>query len=747
MTEEEEFEFRLRLEKEKETTGKPAPTPQPPTGAAFGIYPKQRATPSRPETREAMRKFEKGAAEVLGLSVPEEPEMSAEKVAGATGFGAGAALAGPRVLRGLGSAIGAVPTAPTKAVGAGLRGLGTALQTIPTAKRTAGGAALFGALETVGQAGEQVGVPRIVSETALLGAPAAGRAVGRAVIGTTQPEITRLSKQAESMGFVLEPAQLRKDKPLGTPGFMEAAKAQNERLAAELASKETGVATQDITPSFLRERVKKLGEEYTQIFDRKLNIDTDLAKQLQEMSKFEQSVNPAGVGPVQQTANNIIGRWQQEYLTQQQKQIENRIKQMMQQQQPRGGVPVMTRLKKEWPTLRDGTSGNVPEWFASVESMTKELSDKLGLKVTPKVWVSESRRPGLYGMATGDGNIIINTSMDAKGAVATAMHEFGHQAEFQLFMDSAPDVKRAVIQAWNEQSKTLPKGLTIEQLRPITAEKYPAEARQRVPSPGEVKGYFNNFSEWFAEQTSRWITTTKAPTDLVEKFFAKVADNWKKIYQRVVGYVPLAKEVDQFFRTNWKGDLLAPINAELTATARAAETPSIPAEQIVAKIDGKELQRLRSNLTRIARTAPDGNDRRVAGNFVNSIDEAIGRYDPVLLDRLRKTNREYAATSVLGEGIEKGWVSQGKVSLQGMGEHLANNIYGFGVGTAQHPLYDLGYMGRELRMRSRVEGTEFPRYDVVSALLGRSRQALGSVVGTRSQTARGVQRSLSEEQP
>ena len=714
--------------------------------AAFGVFPKQRAVPSKPETQERMRGFEKSAADVLGFSVPEDPEMSAEKIGVAGGIGAAAGLSGPSILKGLGTAVNFIPLPPAKVAGATLRGLGTALGAIPAAQRTAGGGAMFGALETAGQVGEQVGVPRIVSESALLGIPSASRTLGKALIGTTRPEITSLAKKAEDIGFVLEPAQLRRDKPLGTSGFMERAKAQNEKLATQLASGETGVKTENITPSFLRERIKKLGDEYKEIFDRKLNIDTDLAKKLSEMVKFEQSVNPASVGPVEKAANNIIARWKDENLTQQTKGIENRINRIMQQQQnPRGGVPVMTRLKKDWPTLRDGTSGNVPEWFAGAESMVKELSDKLGLKVTPKVWVSESRRPGLYGMATGDGNIIINTAMDAKGAVSTALHEFGHQAEFQLFLDSSSNVKKSVMNAFNEQKKGLTPGMTVEQFRPFTAAKYSEEQRKQVPSSKDVNKYYNSFEEWFAEQTSRWITTTKQPTNLVEKFFAGVSNIWKEIYQKVVGHVPIAKDVDQFFRTNWKGDLLAPINAEAPTAVSFAETPSIPSEQIVAKIDGKELQRLRSDMTRIARTAVDGNDRRIAGEFVNAIDSAIGRYDPKLLERLRTTNRQYAATSVLGEGIEKGWVSQGAVSLQGMGEHLANNIYGFGVGTAQHPLYDLGYMGRALRIRSRVEGSEFSKYDAVSALLGRSRQTLGSIVGTRSQAARSIQRKLSEE--
>lgn len=718
--------------------------------AAFGIYPKQRATPAKPETKEAMRQFAETSGELMGFKIRPDAEFEPEKVATAGGLGAALGLGGPTALKALGGGIGMIPTLPTKAVGAGLSGLGTALQAVPAAKRARAGAGTFAGMEAGGQAAEVAGLPPIVGEVAGAGLPEAlgtgAKALGRKLIGTTQPEITDLARKFESLGFKLEPGQLRKDKPIPSPGFGEAEKLQNEKLATKLVSEQTGKATENITPTFVGERKKQLGEEYNKIFGRNLIIDTDLVRQLQEMQRFERAVNPAGVGPVSTTASNIIDRWQSELLKQQQQQIENRVKRIMQTQQ-RGGVEPIVRLRKDWPTIRNAQSGNVPAWYADVDKTIGELSDKLGLQVKPQLWVSAPRREGLYGMATGDGHIIINDGLDVKGAVATALHEFGHQAEFQMFIHAPYNEQAAVVKAFNDQMASIPIGkTTVEQYRPITADKYDPVTRARIPDPGNERGYLRNFSEWFAEMTSRFITQTKEPTNLVEKFFTKIADNWKKIYERVVGYVPLPAEVDRFFRSKWKGDLVEKAGAEAGALGKTAMEGEIPLENVTAKIDGRELQRLRSNLTRISRTASDGNDRRVAGEFVDAIDKAIGRQQPDLLARLEDTNRKYAAASVLGEGIEKGFVTQGKVSLQGLGNHLANNVYGFGSGTSAHPLYELAYGGRQLGIRSRVEGAQFPSYDAVAALLGRSRQALGSLVGSRTQTARDIQRALSEEE-
>lgn len=157
-------------------------------------------------------------------------------------------------------------------------------------------------------------------------------------------------------------------------------------------------------------------------------------------------------------------------------------------------------------------------------------------------------------------------------------------------------------------------------------------------------------------------------------------------------------------------------------------------------VDGRELQRLRSELSNIARTASDANDRRIAGNFVQSIDKAIERNNPALAAKLLDTNKKYAAAKTLEEMIEKGYIRQGNVSLEKLGEHLANNTYGFGSGTSRHPLYNLGYMGRELNMRALWEGATGKADDVLKAALGKASRFVGGATGLRSQAARRAQR-------
>ena len=569
----------------------------------------------------------------------------------------------------------------------------------------------------------------------------AAKGGAEAVIGQTQPHITDLAKKAESMGFELEPAQLRADKPIGSPGFTKESKAKNEELATRFASKETGKETNNITPAFINERKKALGKEYDHIFGRNISIDSQSVSEFAKMRNFEISVSPAGNRKITSSANNLINRWKEEYANQLQKTIINNVKRTI-KKQGRGGVEPIVRLKKDWPSIRNSDAPNAPVWAKDVEAVVHDLAEKLGLKITPQVWFSSPRREGTYGMATGDGHIVIHDKLDEKGAVATALHELGHQAEFQMFVHAPLNERNAVVQAWINQMRETPEGvMTVEQHRPITAEKYGKEARLSVPDLNYEKGYLRNFNEWYAEQTSRWITQTAQPTTVVDKFFKKIADVWKQIYQRVTGYLPLRHEVDAFYRSKWKGDTL---NELTIPTAMEGEDPSVllAPHHVTAPIDGRELQRLRSSISDIARSHPDGLIRESAGEFVSKIDAMIERDNPEIAEKLKDTNRKYAATMTIENGVRKNFVHHGKISLEGLGRHLAgaNDVHGFGSGTSRHPLYDLGYMGRELQMRSRFEGEEIPEYDLAGALLGRAKQLMGSAIGARSQYAREAQK-------
>lgn len=332
--------------------------------------------------------------------------------------------------------------------------------------------------EKVGRAfGEVLGLPTGVG-LAKKGAVK----LAESLVGKTTKTAAEIARDAEKLGFKLEPRQVRAEKPLSSPGFAGAAE-KNQTLANRLASKATGVETNEISRDFVGKRLKELGKNYSDIFDRELKVDRALVDDLRSIVDFEARVRPADVRSASQASNNLISA------------------------------------------------------FTQAES------------------------------------------------------ELG---------------------------------------RPISA----------------------------------------------------------------------------------------------------------------IKLDGREIQRLRNDLSYIARTATVGDDRRVAGQFVEAIDNAIARNNKDLAAKLAETNRQYAATKTLEDMIEKGTVFQGNISLEKLGDYVAANSYGFGAGTSMHPLSDLAIMGRELGIRGIFEGAQEPAGELAQ-ILSKTGRFVAPV--TRTQAARAAQRAISGE--
>lgn len=206
--------------------------PQGQGGAAFGIYPKQRATPSRPETQQTMRRVGEETARFLGLRAEEEPEVSLGQVGAAGAIGGTAAAAGPQMLRTAGSVLSRIPTVPTRAAGAGLTALGTGLQQVPTARRAAFGAGGFAGAEAGGQSAGLMGLPPIVGG-GVGGALGTGQIPGRQLVRTLRGQPVQQAQTA--LGVEAETARRAGAQALAAEENVarQAAAAQREALETQ----------------------------------------------------------------------------------------------------------------------------------------------------------------------------------------------------------------------------------------------------------------------------------------------------------------------------------------------------------------------------------------------------------------------------------------------------------------------------------------------------------------------------------
>ena len=597
-----------------------------------------------------------------------------------------------------------------------------------------------------------------------------------ALIGSPSELSAKLARDAENLGFKLEPAQVREAKPMGSPGFGVEAQVENQQLANRLVSKETGLETTSITPEFVQGRLRAVGDELNKIYNREITIDGSLAQAAKAAADFERQIGAAADTRVASIGENIFRRWEVENIKQQELQIQQLLGKKGRKGVEEVGDFVMRKFEPgeridappitpevwqayrgmnvgQWDNLRPITV-NAPEWAGDVMKVMDELTEKFGLRVRPAFYVGD-HAGGTYGFTHPMGHIVLNERVlkTGKDALETAIHEFGHQAEFQLFKYADPAVKKAITDTWAAENKAIPYGTkTVEQYRPITSAKYPEASRQALVEPGEYGRYIRNFQEWYAEQVSRWITTKTEPLTVVDKFFKGIADMWKAIYTKVVGHTPLSKEVDDFMRKSWMGKDIDQAAMREVFQLKAVEEPVVggkpvaspvqPIAKVTAKIDGDQLQALRSRLSAISVT--DGLNANRARELLQQIDSAIKRENPKLAKQLEVANRKYTAIKTLESLIQtrSPGIFQGNVDLEQLGKELASR----GVGP-RHPLYQLGQIGEQLQIRGRSAGPEYAGQDVITALMGRAGRALSTVLGGRTQTARAIQRQMEPGRP
>jgi hypothetical protein len=191
-------------------------------------------------------------------------------------------------------------------------------------------------------------------------------------------------------------------------------------------------------------------------------------------------------------------------------------------------------------------------------------------------------------------------------------HELGHVHEKNVFK-KAPAETQAAIKADFDKWLASNKGKTarehIEGLRAKTTGK-----TTKIPEgskSSELKAYWSSFSEWYADQVSRWSTTTDKPLSVVEKFFAKLGAAMRRFYTNVMQqkYLPaqsIQKFLDGIAEAGENNGGIAP-----AAAAAAEDEAFFSLGSVETKTETPELKR------RFAGSAAPTNESFVAGKTSN----------------------------------------------------------------------------------------------------------------------------------
>lgn len=134
-------------------------------------------------------------------------------------------------------------------------------------------------------------------------------------------------------------------------------------------------------------------------------------------------------------------------------------------------------------------------------------------------------------------------------------HELGHHFEINQYVNAAPEIKDALHKEYEKYrdkfgsrdiftgSTRFKSGIPVAELvKDLRAYFTGTEELDKFPSVGkmDIGGYSNpdywlGFSEWFADQTSKWATSSAKPVTAVEKFFKSIADTLRKLYASLTG--------------------------------------------------------------------------------------------------------------------------------------------------------------------------------------------------------------------
>ena len=183
--------------------------------------------------------------------------------------------------------------------------------------------------------------------------------------------------------------------------------------------------------------------------------------------------------------------------------------------------------------------------------------------------IKKTERGSARYMSADDSYYITYTASTSKTTeLELIAHELGHVQEKHVFK-TAPVETQAAIKADFDKWLASNKGKTarehINSMRAKTLAKN-TKVPEGLMSEQIADDYWRSFGEWYADQVSRWSTTTAKPLTVVEKFFAKLGAAMRRFYTNVMQqkYLPvqsIQKFLDGIAEAGEKNGGIAPAAA------------------------------------------------------------------------------------------------------------------------------------------------------------------------------------------
>lgn len=206
-------------------------------------------------------------------------------------------------------------------------------------------------------------------------------------------------------------------------------------------------------------------------------------------------------------------------------------------------------------------------------------------------------KPGIAGVSgrLKDGSWFVAAdfkNLPEPAAMESLAHEMGHVTANSIFEKAPAEEQKAVRAAFEDWLQATGRSTPTEQM----ASRVPPALADLIRKAGlkPERQYAEAFDEWIADETAKWLLTSRKPRSAVERFFSKIADALSKLYAQVEGRGRPTEAVKQLL-DNWaersrdlKGDDAAARAVDMNYGRAAAEAPR-PAEVARSRIDARAM--------------------------------------------------------------------------------------------------------------------------------------------------------------
>jgi GNAT superfamily N-acetyltransferase len=243
-----------------------------------------------------------------------------------------------------------------------------------------------------------------------------------------------------------------------------------------------------------------------------------------------------------------------------------------------GMDPKIEGIIREWKDMLG--LGGINIYFSTTEDAKKNINNFTGPhRRIGSATIDANERGSMRRMGGGASYyVVFDKSTSTTKMLEVIAHEMGHVHEKVAFDQAPQEVKdklKAAYEKWLEGRKDKTSREAIQMLRAKTTAQTTdiGQTIETAEQLDKLDPYWSKFSEWYADQVSRWAVTDEKPVGVVEKFFARLGAALRRFYQNLKGqgylpdetFVQYLKQVKPTIVETIPGPIKDPVNQDMSS--------------------------------------------------------------------------------------------------------------------------------------------------------------------------------------